>query len=126
MPALMASLEMKQAAQEDVPQKKKTWYGGEYTTQQYFTYLNCQVQDGILKAAFYLPNCLRLDGDHPVYEVYLDKDKINAGNNGRGSMLWWGPAKTWTFEDGVCSSYQYGGNTKKNLIVSFRVLEEAV
>lgn len=74
MPALMASLEMKQAAQEDVPQKKKTWYGGEYTTQQYFTYLNCQVQDGILKAAFYLPNCLRLDGDHPVYEVYLDKD----------------------------------------------------
>lgn len=52
--------------------------------------------------------------------------KINAGNNGRGSMLWWGSAKTWAFEDGVCSSYQYGSNTKKNLIVTFRVLEEAV
>ena len=53
-------------------------------------------------------------------------NKINAGNNGRGSMLWWGPAKTWAFEDGICSSYQYGSNTTKNLIVTFRVLEEAV
>ena len=75
MPTLVASPEMKQAAREDVPQKKTTWYGSEYTTRQYFTYLNCQVRDGILKAAFYLPNCLRLDGDHPVYEVYLDKEK---------------------------------------------------
>lgn len=74
MPALTASPEMKQAALEDVPKKETTWYGSEYTKRQYFTYLNCQVRDGILKAAFYLPNCLRLDGDHPVYEVYLDKE----------------------------------------------------
>lgn len=74
MPALTASPEMKQTALEDVPQKKTTRYGSEYTMRQYFTYLNCQVQDGILKAAFYLPNCLRLDGDYPVYEVYLDKE----------------------------------------------------
>lgn len=53
-------------------------------------------------------------------------NKLNAGNNGRGAMLWWGPAKTWTFENGVCSSYQYGGNIKENLIVAFRVLEEAI
>lgn len=70
----MASPEMKQAAQEDVPQKKTTWYGSEYTARQYFTYLNCQVQNGILKAAFYLPDGLRLGGDRPVYEVYLDKE----------------------------------------------------
>ena len=74
MPVLMASPEMKQAAQEDVPQKKTTWYGREYTARQYFTYLNCQVQNGILKAAFYLPDGLRLGGDRPVYEVYLDKE----------------------------------------------------
>lgn len=51
-------------------------------------------------------------------------NQINAGNNGRGSMLWLGPAKTWAFENGICSSYQYGDNTKKNLIVTFRILEE--
>ena len=73
MPVLMASPEMKQAAIEDVPQKKVTYYGREYTERRYFTYLNCQVQDGILKVAFYMPDCLRLNGDQPVYEVFLDK-----------------------------------------------------
>ena len=42
-------------------------------------------------------------------------DKIDAGNNGRGAMLWWGPASTWTFENGVCSSFTYGGNRKETL-----------
>ena len=32
------------------------------------------IQDGILKAAFYLPDHLRLDGDKPAYEVFLDKE----------------------------------------------------
>ena len=73
MPALAASPEMKQVALEDMPQKRATYYGYEYTGRQYFTYLNCQIQGGILKVAFYLPNCLRLNGDHPAYEVYLDK-----------------------------------------------------
>lgn len=35
--------------------------------------MNCVVQDGILKAAFYLPEHLRLDGNNPAYEVFLDK-----------------------------------------------------
>ena len=33
------------------------------------------VQNGILKAALYLPDYLRLDGDNPAYEVFLDKKK---------------------------------------------------
>lgn len=53
-------------------------------------------------------------------------DKIDAGNNGRGAMLWWGPASTWTFENGVCSSFTYGGNRKETLIIAFRVLNEEV
>ena len=36
--------------------------------------MNCVIQDGILKAAFYLPDHLRLDGDKPAYEVFLDKE----------------------------------------------------
>lgn len=53
-------------------------------------------------------------------------DKINSGNGGRGAMLWWGPASTWTFENGVCSSFTYGGNRKETLIIAFRVLNEEV
>lgn len=53
-------------------------------------------------------------------------DKIDAGNNGRGAMLWWGPASTWTFENGECSSFTYGGNRKETLIIAFRVLNEEV
>lgn len=31
--------------------------------------------------------------------------KLNAANEGRGAILWWGAARTWEFEDGVCKSY---------------------
>ena len=41
---------------------------------KYRLYMNCVIQDGILKAAFYLPDYLRLDGDKPAYEVFLDKE----------------------------------------------------
>lgn len=51
-------------------------------------------------------------------------NKINAGNNGRGAILWWGLARTWTFENDVCSSYQSGGNTRERLIMAFRVIEK--
>ena len=51
-------------------------------------------------------------------------DKIDAGNNGRGAMLWWGAARTWEFEDGVCKSYTLGEHTAETLIMAFRVLEE--
>ena len=99
MPMLTASPEMKQAAMADEPKKETTYYGHTYTTRTYFAYMNCLVQDGILKAAFFLPDHLRLDGnnplvqngilkaafflpDHlrldgnnPVYEVFLDKEQ---------------------------------------------------
>lgn len=75
MPALTASPEMKKAAMADEPKTETTYYGYTYTTRAYFAYMNCLVQDGILKAAFFLPDHLRLDGNNPVYEVFLDKEK---------------------------------------------------
>ena len=42
---------------------------------EYYTYLRCIKQDGILKVAFFFPEHLRLDGSKPAYEVYLDKEK---------------------------------------------------
>lgn len=74
MPMLTASPEMKQAAMADEPKKETTYYGHTYTTRTYFAYMNCLVQDGVLKAAFFLPDHLRLDGNNPVYEVFLDKE----------------------------------------------------
>lgn len=50
--------------------------------------------------------------------------KLNAANEGRGVILWWGAARTWEFEDGVCKSYTHGEHTAETLIMAFRVLEK--
>lgn len=50
--------------------------------------------------------------------------RINAANNGRSSILWWGPASAWSFKDGVCSSYMGQVKTPENLIIAFRILDE--
>ena len=73
-PKLTATEEMKQIAASDMPRKEKTKYG--YVTEvcDYYVYLRCVVQAGILKAALFFPDYLRLDGNNPVYEVYLDKE----------------------------------------------------
>lgn len=73
MPALTASQEMKEVAMADEPKKETTYYGHTYTTRTYFAFMNCLVQDGVLKAAFFLPDHLRLDGNNPAYEVFIDK-----------------------------------------------------
>lgn len=73
MPRLTATPEMKQAAIKDDPKQHKSPYGYTYVERMYYPYMNCLVQDGILKAAFYLPDHLRLDGSNPAYEVFLDK-----------------------------------------------------
>lgn len=75
MPRLLATPEMKTVAQEDIIDTHKTDYGVTYHGRRYFTYMRCLVQDGILKAAFFLPDHLLLDGNNPIFEVFLDKDK---------------------------------------------------
>lgn len=65
---------MKQAAVADEPKPQTSLYGYNYVDRRHYPYLNCIVHDGILKVAFYLPDHLRLDGDNPAYEVYLDKE----------------------------------------------------
>ena len=74
MPVLTASQEMKEEALADEPKKETTYYGHTYTTRTYFAFMNCLVQNGILKAAFFLPDHLWLDGNNPVYVVFLDKE----------------------------------------------------
>lgn len=73
IPKLTASPEMKRAALEDEPKKEKTYFGYR-VRRKYKCYMNCMVQNGVLKAALYLPDHLRLGGDNPAYEVFLDKE----------------------------------------------------
>ena len=73
MPKLTATPEMKQAAIADEPKQHESPYGYRCVERTYYPYMNCVVRDGILKAAFYLPEHLRLDGNNPAYEVFLDK-----------------------------------------------------
>ena len=75
MPKLTASPEMKKVALEDEPEKVRTYSGYTRIRRKYKCYMNCMVQNGILKVALYLPDHLRLDGDNPAYEVFLDKKK---------------------------------------------------
>ena len=75
LPNLTATDEMKKIATSDLPRKEKTDYGYVREVCEYYTYLRCIKQDGILKVAFFFPEHLRLDGSNPAYEVYLDKEK---------------------------------------------------
>ena len=72
LPNLTATDEMKKIATSDLPRKEKTDYGYVREVCEYYTYLRCIKQDGILKVAFFFPEHLRLDGSNPAYEVYLD------------------------------------------------------
>ena len=63
-----------------------------------------------------------------VYTKILNPpdSRINAANDGRGSMMWWGAASTWSFENGVCSSYMNQIKSEETLIIAFRVLEKEI
>lgn len=56
MPKLTATPEMKQAAIADEPKQHEGPYGYRYVERTYYPYMNCVVQDGILKAAFICRN----------------------------------------------------------------------
>lgn len=60
------------------------------------------------------------------YSIAPDCPELNKGNSGLGPVLWWSKAPFWGFENGVCSVYHSDKeHTQAQLIVSFRVLEEA-
>lgn len=51
MPMLTASPEMKEVAIADEPKKEKTYWGHTRMIRKYRLYMNCVIQDGILRAA---------------------------------------------------------------------------
>ena len=53
LPKLTATDEMKQISASDLPRKEKTTYGYVREVCEYYAYLRCITQDGILKVAFF-------------------------------------------------------------------------
>ena len=72
LPKLTATDEMKQIAASDLPRKEKTTYGYVREVCEYYAYLRCITQDGILKVAFFLPEHLRLNG-RPMKCIWIKK-----------------------------------------------------
>lgn len=79
MRKLTATPGMMRMAAEDQPRKVagdgpgwRRYYCDAY---QYGMYMRCQVQDGVLEAAFFLPEHMRAGGRMPAYELYIDKEE---------------------------------------------------
>ena len=91
MPKLTASPEMKKVALEDEPEKVRTYSGYTRIRRKYKCYMNCMVQNGILKAALYLPDYLRLDGDNCEgtrnIEVGTRNIKLTTLDKGRQRLI---------------------------------------
>ena len=78
MPKLTASPEMKKVALEDEPEKVRTYSGYTRIRRKYKCYMNCMVQNGILKVALYLPDHLRWMGTIPPMRCFLIKRSANS------------------------------------------------
>lgn len=64
-------------------------------------------------------------GFYSVVDGQPPDSRLNRGNGGKGPVLYWSNAPFWKFEDGVCGLYSDKDHTDKNLIMAFRVLDEA-
>lgn len=72
MKLLEATDELIKLAKEDVPVRDKGYYT-EQLIYQRGLYLRAEVENNILKVAFYLSEYLSMDCRKPVYTLYIDK-----------------------------------------------------
>lgn len=93
MKLLEATDELIKLAKEDVPVRDKGYYT-EQLIYQRGLYLRAEVENNILKVAFYLAEYLSRDCRKPVYTLYIDKKNdifkmgmITGQRNGQKSML---------------------------------------
>lgn len=65
--------EIMEVSKSDIP-KRENQRGQKEDIYQYDLYISCGVQEGILRAAFFLARDLRLGGVKPIYQVFIDKE----------------------------------------------------
>lgn len=76
---LKATSKMMKIAADDTPKREAApyaWNGQQHTWEnyQYGLYMRCQILQGILKVAFFLPDRMRLGGNLPSYELFICRD----------------------------------------------------
>lgn len=71
LPDLIAPDKIIQMAKTDIPKRIKTYYGyrDEYKTDLYY---HCKLHDNILEVAIYETPTLRMGGNRPTYELFMD------------------------------------------------------
>lgn len=73
---LKATKKMMQMAADDTVKRERvgTW-SNPYTIERcrYGLYMRCQILNGYLKVAFFLPEHLRMGADLPAYELFIDR-----------------------------------------------------
>ena len=72
---LKATKKMMQMAVDDIVKRERagTWSGAGYREKyQYGLYMRCQTLEGILKVAFFLPDQMRMGGNLPAYELFIN------------------------------------------------------
>ena len=70
---LRPTRKMMEMARADQGRMERHRWGTE-VSYKYGVYLRCQVQEGILKAAFFLTEHMRLGAEKPVYELFIKKE----------------------------------------------------
>ena len=66
---------MKMAAEDTVKRERVTTWSGYYIKESYTygLYMRCQILNGILKVAFFLPENMRMGADLPAYELFINR-----------------------------------------------------
>lgn len=78
MPILLATPKMMKIAAADTFKQRtdrRSGYSWVQDSYEYGIYMRCQTQNKILKVAFFLPEHMRSGGRHPIYELFIDKEK---------------------------------------------------
>lgn len=77
MRKLYATPAMMKKAGQDAPkpmERKYSWRKDPIYAYKYGIYMRCQVLEGILKVSFFLADKMRLGGNKPVYDLFINKE----------------------------------------------------
>ena len=88
MKLLEATDELIKLAKEDVPVRDKGYYT-EQLIYQRGLYLRAEVENNILKVAFYLAEYLSMECRKPVYTLYIDKKNDVFTGQRNGQIVCW-------------------------------------
>ena len=116
---------MKMAVDDTVKMRRMGTWGNPYVIESYTygLYMRCQILDGILKVAFFLPEHMRMGADLPAYELFINRQtgefltydrKLDRWLTAKVDMIQWPRSvfyseKKWINPEGFQSIKKYLG-----------------